>query len=131
VSGRQSGFTLLEVVVALAILSLSLGTLVQIFGGSARNAVAIDQYSRTVLVAESQLAMVGDGGALDSGTQEGDAAGYRWRRTVEPYTEGRWSSAAWPIRPYRVSVEVRSGAGRGPQVRLETIRLGRTESGKP
>jgi prepilin-type N-terminal cleavage/methylation domain-containing protein len=91
VSGRQSGFTLLEVVVALAILSLSLGTLVQVFGVSARNAVSIDQYSRTVLVAE----VAARHGRRRRGPRQrhpgSDAAGIDGGARWEPYTEGRWS----------------------------------------
>jgi general secretion pathway protein I len=56
-SGRSaaSGFSLLETLVALVILSLALGTLYQAAAGATRNIRVAEQYTRAVALAESML----------------------------------------------------------------------------
>ncbi len=65
---RQHGFSLLEVLVAFAILSLSLGVLLAIFGKGMDLVGTSDKYTRAVLLAESTLASVG----VEKTLQEGD-----------------------------------------------------------
>ncbi len=52
---RQGGISLLEVLVAFAIMALSLGVLMQIFGSGARAALRSEDYTKAVLVAQSAL----------------------------------------------------------------------------
>jgi len=56
-SGRSaaSGFSLLETLVALVILSLALGALYQAAAGATRNIRVAEQYTRAVALAESML----------------------------------------------------------------------------
>ena len=51
-----SGFTLIETLVAIVILSLSLGVLYQAAVGATRNARVAAEYSRAIVIAESVLA---------------------------------------------------------------------------
>jgi len=123
---RSAGFSLLEVVVALAVLALSLGVLFRLFGQSLSNLGRSEQYTRAVAVAEGQLAALGADPAL----------GLRsYRKTVDdrfevivsvtPWEEDR-QLAALPVRPYRVSVKVEWSGERAGAVAVDTIRLGRT-----
>uniref|UniRef100_UPI0035939C60 type IV pilus modification PilV family protein n=1 Tax=Thiocapsa sp. TaxID=2024551 RepID=UPI0035939C60 len=52
--GLQSGFSLLEVLVAFAILAVSLGVLMQIFSQATRTTLLSSQYSRAASLAESK-----------------------------------------------------------------------------
>ena len=87
---RAAGFTLLEVVVALAIAGLSL---VLLFRAGGDGLVAVDTARRAeeaVERAQSHLAALGHDVALRAGETEGDdGGGYRWRIRVNPV-------AAWP-----------------------------------
>lgn len=54
-SSTASGFSLLETLVALVILSLALGALYQAAAGATRNIRVAEQYTRAVALAESML----------------------------------------------------------------------------
>ena len=122
----QGGFSLLEVVVAFAILSLSLGVLLQIFS-SAVNATALSgAYGAAVTLAEERLNTVGlEEIPLEVGTHAGELEdGFRWQVLIDYYEPG---AVTWePTRqPYRVTSTVAWDTAAGTrQVSLSTLRLG-------
>jgi general secretion pathway protein I len=83
--GRAGGFTLLEVLVALAIAGLALVTL---FRAGGEGVVAVDTATRVeeaVQRAQSHLAAVGRDVALLQSEAEGDdGGGYHWRLRIAP-----------------------------------------------
>lgn len=122
-----AGFSLLEVVVAFAILALTLGALYQIFASAARRAVLVQEYSHAVLLAESKLTEVGAADVIGTGTDAGEFdEQYRWWQRVEPYTPQDGAAArSSALIPYRVMVEVRWGQNEGQRsIALTTVRLG-------
>ena len=122
-----AGFSLLEVVVAFAILALALGTLYQIFSSTARRAVLVQQYSHAVLLADSKLTEIGTADALRKGIDAGEFdQQYRWERRIEPYPpyDGATDRPS-PLIPYRVTVEIHWGQSEGQRsIALTTVRLG-------
>jgi general secretion pathway protein I len=85
---RCRGFSLLEVLVAFAIMALALGALMQVFSTGLRTVTLGDEYTRAVLLAESKLAAMG----VEEPLQEGEQSGtfdehYRWRTVTRAYTE--------------------------------------------
>lgn len=78
---RQAGFSLIEMIVALVILSLSLGMLYQATAGATRNVRVDERYSYATLLAQSLLAQhatVPEGGLRTGGTVDD----YRWQLTT-------------------------------------------------
>ena len=120
--------TLIEVLVAFVLLSLSLGVIFHIFAGGMRNAQMADGYSRAVFFAESKLAAVGVEQPLGPSDISGVIEnGLHWRVTVTPADDGRTPTAgnSQTQRLYQVRVQVGwSEGGRERQVELTSLRLG-------
>jgi len=88
---RTAGFTLLEVVIALAIAALALVVLFRAGGEGLFAADSAARAEEAVERAQSHLAAVGHDAALLAGESEGeDGDGYRWHVRVQPV-------ASWPI----------------------------------
>jgi general secretion pathway protein I len=123
---NQSGFSLLEVLVAFAILALSLGVLLQIFSKALVATAVSETYSRAVALAESKLNAVGSELPLEEGVQSGEPEdGMDWSVYVEPYPIEGWLGENPPLQPYRVTAVVSwPGSARMRRVSLRTIRLG-------
>jgi len=123
------GFSLLEVLVAFAILSLTLGVLLQVFATGLRNTANAEDYTRAVLQAESLLAQVGINLPVESQQGAMDDR-FQWRITVTPFPLENILDPETPTEnlrftPYQVVVEVSwsATADRTRSVTLETLRL--------
>ena len=138
-SGRraaaEAGFTLLEVVVAVAIAGLAL---VGLFQAGSGGLFAVDTAARAeeaLQRAQSHLAAVGRDAALVEGESSGDdGGGYQWRLQVQPAAQ-RQGVAADGVTPqnatlYSVLVSI-SWQSRGHEraVTLQTLRLGAGSAG--
>lgn len=118
---RTRGFTLIEVLVALATLALTFGFAYRAMSGGLGRLLDDGQAEGAVLLARSQLARVGHDIALADGEIDGRATDdYSWRIQISPFGRAEGGLAG-----HRVIVDVGWRDGRlARQVRLETIRLG-------
>ena len=122
-SRNRLGFTLIEVLVALAILALALVVLLQVFGGGLRAAGISERYLMATMLARSVLDDFGTEIPAAAGERSGDIAnGYRWTTRAEP------SRTIAPVKngdrlqvPLEVQVEI-SWNGK-PVTTLTTLRL--------
>lgn len=118
------GFSLLEILVAFAILALSLGVLLQIFSSGLRNVLVGEGYARAADLAESQLALVGTELPVQPGILSGVQDGYRWTLGIQPQALPELAAAPPNLMTYWVTVQVRWGddtTGRG--LELNSLRL--------
>ena len=122
---RIAGFTLLEVLVAFAILALSLGVLLQVFATGLRNTTVAENYSQAAMYAESILAALGAGGPLEEGADGGEINEiFSWRSQVSAYSDDDLELDDLRAKAYQVTVEVFWGEpGRERSVSLDTLRL--------
>jgi general secretion pathway protein I len=122
---NRKGFTLVEVLVALAILTIALSGLMQVFSTGMRATVAAEKRTVAVLLARSRLAAIGIEEPLRVGESNGEwDDGYRWSAvvTAEETAPGQ--------NPHHVSVTVSWGeAGRGGAVTLDGLALPEVERG--
>lgn len=123
---REDGFTLLEVLVALAILALALSAIYQAFAGGLQNETTGRRYAGATILAESRLAGIGAEYQAQTGHWTGTTQdGYRWSVEMRPMAH-----AVRPVDshlPQLLEVEVRVLWDQGAQtreVRLKSLRLG-------
>lgn len=126
---RQSGFTLIEVIIAFALLALALTLLLGSLSGAARQVRGADDVGRATLHAQSLLAQLGVGEVLEPGHSEGELEGgrYRWSLQVRPYADPRLpqpaASSPYTQRLLEVQLVMRWGEAAGQQLQLRTLRL--------
>lgn len=121
VAARAQGFTLIEVLVAFTILSLSLVALYQGFSVGLKTSQRAERVHMAVALAKSQLARVGTEVVLDGqGAQGTYDGGYRWRIEAEPFElpeENKY------LVPYQVTVSVIDDRNGRELVVLKTLRM--------
>lgn len=122
------GFSLLEVLVAFAILSLALTTLFSLFGGAVRSSAVARDYQQALLLAETQLAYLQGVNAaqLQAASTHGETSGgFSWRSEVTPLEQELPVVAGVTL--YRLAVQIHwQESGRARQLELTTLRLGQT-----
>ena len=123
---RQSGYTLIEVLVAFMILALALTVLMRIFSGGLRNVSVSSDYAVATLIAESRLAAAGIDVPLAPGEMSGtEGERFEWTVSVQDYQPWPgYRSATKGVDAYRVTVTVEWPHGDNTRrVGLSTIRL--------
>ncbi len=129
--GKQTGFTLIEIIIAFAVLALALTLLLGTLSGSARQVRDSADAGRAALHAQSLLAQTGVGEVLQPGARDGefDDGKYRWTMQISDYTDPlrpRQDALQNPGAPHllRLALTVQWGdGGPGRQLSLETLRL--------
>ena len=122
------GFTLIEVIIAFALLALALTLLLGSLSGAARQIRQADDSGRATLHAQSLLAQLGVGEALRPGRQQGvvEQGRYRWVLDVVPYADPLTSPPVGTDnapRLLQVRLSVVWGEGDGQGLQWNTLRL--------
>jgi general secretion pathway protein I len=117
---RSQGFTLVEVLVALAIVAIAFGVALGVMSGGLSRLDHDHNVQEALLVAQSALARVGqDIPIADGAIGEDGRDGFAWHIAISPYGQAFGGLAA-----HRVVVTVDWHEGWQPRaVRLETVRL--------
>ena len=120
-NGGTDGFTLVEVLVALAILAVSLSAIGALVATSVRGARSLEQHLIELEIARGIAAALPDRDQLVLGTLQGEAASHRWRIDVSRFSAGVNPAQTTPWVPQSIILTVRSPAGGALQI--ETVRL--------
>ena len=117
---RASGFSLLEMIVAMAILGLALCALYQAASGATRNVRSDEKYAYGVELARTLLAnyaVVPAAGVSSSGETAG---GFNWRVATRPIDLARSALAEASLHHIEVAVSWQDGI-RGREVVLNSV----------
>jgi prepilin-type N-terminal cleavage/methylation domain-containing protein len=121
---QGSGFSLVEALVALAVLGIVLGGALAAGGGSLGVADRSRRELAMTLLAESLLERAGLDLLVDVPVAEGTAGGLRWRLERAPFAEAQGPATRPVERRARLwRIEARVEDGRGGAVRLATLEL--------
>lgn len=118
------GFTLIEVLVALAILGVSLAAIYEAFGTGLRNERQTRFYEEAVALAEARLAQVGTELPAAVGRWSGEEAGFRWTLRLQPAVDEPLTYEPSLVRLLEVTVEVEwLDRSRRKTIALHSLRL--------
>jgi len=125
---RDAGFTIIEVLIALAVVAVSLVAIGSVMSTNLRGVRSLEQH--VTLMQSARAVMIGElpgSGELGFGVLSGQVNDYQWRIDVGPLGEDwdvKGGDAAW--RPALVRIQVRSPTGAVSD--LKTVRLVRGTS---
>jgi general secretion pathway protein I len=122
-SDGVAGFTLIEALVALAIVAAVLGSIGAVIATMVKGTRSIDQRLALTGAAETLLATLPARTLLNPGRQSGETAGHRWRIDVSPMNVPIASDAPQTQRFVPLAISIRLQAPGGPLLQLTTVRL--------
>ena len=123
----SAGFTLIEALVALTIISISLSSIGSLIATTVRGSRSIEANLTRQHAARAILANLPDRGQLLPGTLSGDVAGHQWRVDISPFMNNAVSAQRTIWLPQLIVLRIQSSSGKWMQI--ETIRL-RRRAGK-
>ena len=122
-SDGAAGFTLIEALVALAIVAAVLSSIGAVIATTVKGTRSIDQRLALTGAAETLLAALPARNLLKPGRQSGELAGHRWRIDVSPMNASVTSDAPQTQRFVPLAVDMRLQAPGGPAIQVTTVRL--------
>lgn len=120
-SEREKGFSLVEVLCAVAVAASAIAVLTSGVGGSIRGANKLDQHLGARLILQSILEDELAAGETAPAQRSGDSGPYRWRLDISPVAPPDELPA--PFRMYRLTASV--GWGKGGEVTGTALKVGR------
>jgi prepilin-type N-terminal cleavage/methylation domain-containing protein len=128
-SDRAAGFTLIEVLVVLAVLVASLPAIGALVAVNVKGTRATEEHLVMTQTVRAILNSLPDRRDLNVGAMSGETGGFRWRLDVAPYAGGGLIDprVATPWVPLSMVLTVESPGGRRLQV--STVRLRRRPDG--
>jgi general secretion pathway protein I len=117
------GFTLIEALVALAIVAAVLGTIGTVIATTVKGTRGIDQRLALGGTAETLLVGLPARGLLKPGRQSGELSGHRWRIDVSPMNVAVATDAPQTGRFVPLAVTMRLQSPGGAAMQVTTVRL--------
>jgi general secretion pathway protein I len=107
----RGGFTLIEVVVAIAILGIALTVIIELFAGGLRLARTSQEYTKAVNYANTKMEEVASRQTLEEGTTEGEFDEiYHWRVTLNEVKDLLPGEKPWEVKPpiqlFQIKVDI-------------------------
>jgi len=124
----EQGFTLVEVLIAFAILLLALGALLPVYSEMIDHAARAAEEGRATALAQTILDRVGADLPLADGRVDGESEGFGWHLVIRSHGTDD-DQRNWPASAHEVEVTIAwRSAGRVQEERFQTLRLARKQS---
>lgn len=120
-SRRDGGFTLVEVLAAVAVLSASMAALGALANTSMRSSLYVERHVAEIETARKIMTGLPPRNQLATGTLTGALDAHQWRIDVAPFADAPMRAAASAWTPQAITLRVR--APTGERVELSTVRL--------
>jgi general secretion pathway protein I len=120
ICSNNAGFTLLEVLIAIAVVATSLTAIGMLTGATTRGVRSLEQHVALIETARTVVASLPSPTQLSSSEATGELYGSRWRIGLFPFS-GSAPVPESPWVPLTVSIRVQSPSG--ATLNLETVRL--------
>mgnify|MGYP001186308682 CR=1 FL=1 len=121
--GDDDGFTLVEVLVSLILISVATAIIASHLSSGRAAISASQQSSDLVIVARSKIAELGTARPLHIGKLSGsEANGISWEISMDPYPVDSQPDQVGPAAYLVVATAWRDGGGRQSKVSLQTIK---------
>jgi hypothetical protein len=118
---REAGSAFVEAIIAAAIVAMALGATWRVVADSAARDRDVETRRMALLVAQSELADIGEDIPLVPGDASGQSGDLAWHVEIAPYAESEDRSSAGALLEVAVSVSPLAG---GPRlVTLHSLRL--------
>jgi general secretion pathway protein I len=127
--GFNAGFTLIEALVALAVIAISLAVIGSVVAANVRGTITVDQRLSLLETARSLLTALPDRGDLTPGDTSGEMGGNRWRIDVLPFAAD-FVDPTQPTLWVPQDVVIRVESPTGEMLRLDTVRLRAANGGQ-
>lgn len=124
-SGKDRGFTLLEMLIALVILITGFAAYYLAVGGGLLAGASSERAWRTANAAENLVASLGRSIALDRRSLDGELRdGQHWNLHLEPFDPIEADGPRPPLRGHIVTLDIVPAEGRGEVLHLQTFLIG-------
>jgi general secretion pathway protein I len=124
IAGRNAGFTILEVLVAIAVVAVVLGAIGSVTATNTRGVRSLEQHVVLAETARAVVAGLRSREQLASGSLSGEMYGNRWQIGAAPMLDGPMlvdSRSTWI--PQMITIRVQSPSGAA--IDIKTVRLQR------
>ncbi len=123
-----AGFTLIEILVALVILSISLVTIMQLFSGGLKASRIAGDYTQAIFLAREKMEELLLDKNIPAEITEGDFDNdYKWQAGITPCSLTAGDDNKVPVEVYKIQVSVSRKDGTGKQVLLQTLKTVKKE----
>ena len=118
---REAGFTIIEAVVALALVSILLAAIGSLVATNAQNVRRLEQHVALIETARLIASGIPRAGEPFPANLAGNVSGFAWQMRASPFSGANAGAPEAPFIPTLIELRVRSPSG--AVLSLETIRL--------